>query len=98
MRLLDFELRTLELSQHPRGALDGMAAGLLQPVPHCIAALIVDDSAGLLLRLPGIRVPSRGRSGHGSGPRRGWSAFRGSTEVEFRIFHKEPAPASQTGG
>src|SRR4051812_46933504 len=48
---LDFEVTEVELLQERRGAVDADAPGVLDPVPHGIAAIVVNDAAGAMIRL-----------------------------------------------
>jgi len=40
------EVRRFEFAQQPRSTFDGDAAGLLDPLPYGVAALIVNDFPG----------------------------------------------------
>lgn len=46
LRVLDVEMRRLELLQEPGRRFEGISSRVLEPVPYGVAALIVADPAG----------------------------------------------------
>src|SRR5207248_6260360 len=61
------EIRRLQPAQQPRSALDRVAAGLLEPVPYRVAAVIVNNfPAG------GVTPASGGRPPAPAAPPGGW--------------------------
>src|SRR4051794_34093969 len=52
---LDLEVAEVELLQERRGAVDADAPGFLDPVPHGITAVVMNDAAGAVIRLAGLQ-------------------------------------------